>query len=194
MLSRPWTFALIKPDALANPIAIRWMLDAIHQKGLVIEEGCRLMLSFEKASKLYQVHENAFFYSRLIRHVCSGPVVAMRLEFQGWHREDDPGRELTQEEAIKNWRELLGPSKLFASLYKVECREPDQMSCWRNFRQLFAVSDTRNFGHGSDSLEELQREYSIFEGDMKKVDDPDSELFHLDRYMVLDEGEQEFDD
>ena len=29
---------------------------------------------------------------------------------------------------------------------------------------------------------------------MKKVDDPDSELFHLDRYMVLDEGEQEFDD
>lgn len=38
-MPKPWTFGLLKPDALANPISLTWILDAIHRKGLFIREG-----------------------------------------------------------------------------------------------------------------------------------------------------------
>lgn len=89
--------------------------------------------------------KNAFYYSRLIRHVCSGPIVVMRLEYKSW----DPAAPSTSKDfpeiAIRSWRELMGPSKLFANIYKAQCVELDQLRP-RNFRQLFAYSDTRNFG------------------------------------------------
>jgi hypothetical protein len=38
-MSKPWTFAILKPDGLANPISTSWLLDAIYQSGMVINEG-----------------------------------------------------------------------------------------------------------------------------------------------------------
>jgi nucleoside diphosphate kinase len=68
----PWTLALLKPDAVANPIVLRWLNEAIFQSGLEITAGCRLELSPAMASQLYASHQQKFYYERLVRHVCSG--------------------------------------------------------------------------------------------------------------------------
>ena len=39
MPRRPWTFGLIKPDAIANPISLECLLKALYHRGLSIEEG-----------------------------------------------------------------------------------------------------------------------------------------------------------
>lgn len=67
----PWTFALIKPDAVTNPIAIRWLLSALNCEGFIVTKGihidilwilrthsgCRLQLSSDIARVLYAEHE-----------------------------------------------------------------------------------------------------------------------------------------
>jgi hypothetical protein len=40
-------------------------------------------------------------------------------------------------------------------------------------------------------MEELEREYSLFKRYMKKIEEPTTELFHLDRYIVFDNDENE---
>lgn len=75
-----YTFALIKPDAAANPITLKWISEALFYKGLRVTKGCRLKLSRDQAVKLYSVHKEKFFYSRLIRHVCGGTSILMKLE------------------------------------------------------------------------------------------------------------------
>jgi hypothetical protein len=69
----------------------------------------------------------------------------MRLEFVGFNEAEIEGNRQDEELAIKLWRELLGPSKLFPNIYSIECKELDEMRL-RNCRQQFALSDTRNFG------------------------------------------------
>uniref|UniRef100_A0A914HFD9 Nucleoside diphosphate kinase n=1 Tax=Globodera rostochiensis TaxID=31243 RepID=A0A914HFD9_GLORO len=174
---KPWTFALVKPDGVANPIAVRWLLSAMHSQGFVITDGCRLLVSPDMASELYSKHQGAFYYGRLIRHVCSGPSVAMRMELRGRTNNFDSS------EAINRWRTLLGPSKLFANIFLSGCAEFDQIR-HKNFRQMFGLSDTRNFCHGSDSLDSLYREFSLFEGNMRPIERPEIELFALDAYSL----------
>ncbi|KAL3079458.1 hypothetical protein niasHT_031787 [Heterodera trifolii] len=214
---RPWTFGLVKPDGVANPIAVRWLLSAMHCEGFVITNGCRLTVTPDFAGELYSSHQGAFYYGRLIRHICSGPSVAMRMELrklnavQNAFDEDDDeegcfeehgfssssafnpstteGQENAKKfdplEAINRWRTLLGPSKLFANIYLSGCAEFDEIKC-KNLRQMFAVSDTRNLCHGSDSLDSLCREFSLFEADMKPVERPEIELFALDDYTLTE--------
>lgn len=50
MSTKNWTFALLKPDAVANPISLGWLLDALNKNGLIIEMD-RLSFKFvEKSS------------------------------------------------------------------------------------------------------------------------------------------------
>jgi len=39
MSTKNWTFALLKPDAVANPISLGWLLDALNKNGLIIQMG-----------------------------------------------------------------------------------------------------------------------------------------------------------
>lgn len=39
---KPWTFGLLKPDAVANPIILKWLNEAIFNAGMVISAGCRM--------------------------------------------------------------------------------------------------------------------------------------------------------
>ena len=38
-MSKIWTFALLKPDAVANPISLGWLLEALNKTGLIIDMG-----------------------------------------------------------------------------------------------------------------------------------------------------------
>jgi len=67
----------------------------------------------------------------------SGPVVALAL---------------ARSDAIPVWRAILGPTKV----HRTRVEAPGTL------RGLFGISDTRNVGHGSDSLASAQRELGIF--------------------------------
>nr|CAD2197270.1 unnamed protein product [Meloidogyne enterolobii] len=175
MSTKNWTFALLKPDAVANPISLGWLLDALNKNGLIIEMGCRLNLSKNQVSDLYEFHKNSFYFNRSLNHLRSGPVIAMKLILN----DEQQQQQNSKDEALKRWRKLLGPAK-FGRMYLAQ----------GNFRQLFGLSDSRNFGHGTGSLEELEKEYSIFKKYMKKIEDPYSELFQLDKYIYLIENEE----
>lgn len=86
------------------------------------------------------------------------------------------------DEIIKKWRSILGPSKFFKNVFITN--EPIKNSDFVNLRQYFALSDTRNVGHGSDSIEELEKEIKIFENLMHTVANLDSELFELNKFQV----------
>lgn len=59
---------------------------------------------------------------------------------------------LAGDNAIAKWRNLLGPTKVFKTIFS----HPDSI------RGQFGLSDTRNACHGSDSTESARREIGIF--------------------------------
>lgn len=77
-------------------------------------------------------------------------------------------------DAITEWRNLLGPSKLYANFIKYSSTPFES----KPLRIRYAVSDTRNLAHGSDSQSEVLREIAVFEPMMKPVDQP-YKLFEL---------------
>ncbi|CEF64364.1 Nucleoside diphosphate kinase 6 [Strongyloides ratti] len=143
--NRGHTFALLKPDITSNPIILKKVIERIVDEGLLIVGGKRLTLTKEIAGELYKEHEGKFFYNRLITHVCSGPVIALKLTTVP-ESKNDP---------VKLWRNLLGPSKLFKNWMENDNSE--------SLRNSFSLSDTRNVGHGSDTILSTERELKIFE-------------------------------
>lgn len=62
---------------------------------------------------------------------------------------------LAGDDVIAKWREMLGPTRVFRTTYT----HPDSI------RGQFGLSDTRNVGHGSDSMESAKREIEFFFSD-----------------------------
>jgi len=210
---QPWTLGILKPDAVSNPITLKWINQAIFQNGLKIQLGCRMHLDENHASELYTLHKGKFYFPRLIRHMCSGPVVIIRLEvrpfnmpvrqsstFINWvnqtfygtydYESPEPAPIFGETEAIERWKKILGPTKLFQNMYMTNGTIGETFLC--NLRQYFATSDSRNLAHGSSSLEDLHREYAIFKDYLRVVDHPDFELFELDKF-TLDNQENSLD-
>lgn len=79
------------------------------------------------AKAFYEEHKTKFFYRRLVEFMTSGPVEVLVL---------------AKENAISDWRSLLGPTKVF----KTVISHPDSI------RGMFGLTDTRNVGHGSGKL------------------------------------------
>lgn len=55
---------------------------------------------------------------------------------------------LERDDAIAKWRNLLGPTKVFRSVYS----HPESI------RGLYGLTDTRNACHGSDSVDSVVQE------------------------------------
>uniref|UniRef100_A0AC35GWQ1 Nucleoside diphosphate kinase n=1 Tax=Panagrolaimus sp. PS1159 TaxID=55785 RepID=A0AC35GWQ1_9BILA len=157
------TLAIIKPDAVSHPIVLNMVGDIIINSGFNISRACRTKLSQNQAEQLYSVHVGKFFYDRLITFMTSGPVLAM--ELQSGNEKND---------VISEWRNLLGPSKLYANFMKYSSIPHES----KPLRNRFAISDTRNLAHGSDSPEEVLREIAVFEPLLKPISDP-YKLFEL---------------
>jgi nucleoside-diphosphate kinase len=111
-------------------------------------------LSRERAEEFYIEHRNKFFYNRLVSFMSSG-VCHFHI--------------LMREDAIKTWRTLMGPTKVFKTRYE----SPDTI------RGRFGLTDTRNCSHGSDSEETAQKEIAFFfpEFDQKSFDATERSLF-----------------
>uniref|UniRef100_A0A8R1XT49 NDK domain-containing protein n=1 Tax=Onchocerca volvulus TaxID=6282 RepID=A0A8R1XT49_ONCVO len=134
------TFAMIKPEAVAIPHITKIIWDEILAHDLEIIGAKRICMSRDIAERLYSVHEEKFFYERLIQHIISGPVIVMKLG-------------CTTGSAIERWRALMGPSKMLRTL---------QSQNGSSLRARFALSDTRNSVHGADSQQTADYELSLF--------------------------------
>jgi len=127
------TLAILKPDAVQKKYAGK-IIDRIYGKGFTFKGLTMLQLNEEKAKKFYEVHKEKPFFNDLIQYMVSGPIIAAVLE---------------KENAIKDWRELMGatdPAKAQNS----------------TIRKDFGVNMDANAVHGSDSPETASREINFF--------------------------------
>lgn len=73
------TLLIIKPDAMERRLAGE-ILHWVESCGFRVLKKDRLKLSREKAQKLYKVHKEKSFYSRLVTYISSGESMPILLE------------------------------------------------------------------------------------------------------------------
>lgn len=131
------TLALIKPDVMANPLILEEIEQRLLSEGFIFVRRCQTRLSRQRAEHFYSVHKERFFYNRLVTFMSSGLITAIVL---------------CRENAISHWRAVMGNTKVYRTIHE----EPDTI------RGMFALTDTRNCVHGSDSESSATREISAF--------------------------------
>ncbi len=127
------TLSIIKPDAVAKNV-IGKIIDRFETNGLRIAAMKKIKLAKEDAAKFYEVHKERPFFNDLVEYMTSGPVVVMVLE---------------GENAVAKNRELMGAT------------DPKEAAPG-TIRADFAESIEANAVHGSDSLENAQKEIAFF--------------------------------
>ena len=127
------TLSIIKPDAVAKNV-IGKIIDRFESNGLRIAAMKKIKLTREDAAKFYEVHKERPFFNDLVEYMTSGPVVVMVLE---------------GENAVAKNRELMGAT------------DPKEAAPG-TIRADFAQSIEANAVHGSDSLENAQKEIAFF--------------------------------
>ena len=127
------TLSIIKPDAVHDNV-IGKIEAQIEDAGLSIVAVKMTRLSKKQAAEFYEVHKGKEFYDYLILFMTSGPAIVQVLE---------------GEDAIKKYRKVMGAT-MFGEA------EPGTI------RANFATSNAHNAVHGSDSVENAQREIGFF--------------------------------
>ncbi|XP_028997595.1 nucleoside diphosphate kinase 6 isoform X2 [Betta splendens] len=136
------TLAVIKPDAVAHPLMLQTLHQTILDNHFVIVRCKDLVWRRQDSERFYAEHSERFFYQRLVEFMSSGPMRAYIL---------------ARDDAIHQWRQLMGPTKVFRARYTSPL----------SIRGQFGLTDTRNTTHGSDSVESAQREINFFFPDFR---------------------------
>ena len=132
------TFVMIKPDAIQRGL-VGEVVGRLERKGLQVVAMQLVQPTRELVEEHYKEHKNRSFFSKLVKYVSSGPVLAMM-----WR-----GRE-----AVKVVRAILGatdPTEALAG----------------TIRGDLALSKTMNLVHASDSVEAALRESELWLGERK---------------------------
>ena len=127
------TISIIKPDAVQKNV-IGKILTRFEDAGLKIAATKMMQLDAKIAGDFYAVHKERPFYNDLVTYMSSAPVVVTVLEGEG---------------AVAKNRELMGAT------------DPKEAAAG-TIRSDFAESIDANAVHGSDSLENAQKEISFF--------------------------------
>lgn len=127
------TLLFIKPDGVMRGLMAE-IISRLEQKGLLITAMKLLRLSRAQAEKFYDEHHGKPFFEALVKHVTSGPILAMVLEGP---------------KAISVVRRLIGKTSSLEA-------EPGTI------RGDFGLSITKNVVHASDSLENAEKEIAFF--------------------------------
>ncbi|XP_050301666.1 nucleoside diphosphate kinase 6-like [Anthonomus grandis grandis] len=144
MTNLQFTLAIIKPHIVKNPVSLDGIRNLIFGANFKIVKSQRTWISSKQAEYFYEEHKGKFFYNRLVTFMTSG---------------ESDLYVLAKENAIRDWRLLMGPTKVF----KAQFEAPETI------RGRFGLSDTRNATHGSDSPESALREIGIFFKDLDTV-------------------------
>jgi nucleoside-diphosphate kinase len=127
------TLAIVKPDAVAKN-ATGDILATIESHGFRILGMKTMHISKGEAEGFYAVHAGKPFFDSLTTFMSSGPVVVVALE---------------KEEAIKAWRDLMGPTN--------PANAPEG-----TIRKKWGSSIEKNATHGSDAEDTARFELSYF--------------------------------
>jgi nucleoside-diphosphate kinase len=127
------TLSIIKPDATKKNV-IGQIISRFEQNGLKPVEMRMMTLTKDQAGEFYAVHKARPFYGDLCKYMCSGPVLVMALEGN---------------DAVALNRKLMGATN-------------PKEAAPGTIRADFADSIEANAVHGSDSLENAEREISFF--------------------------------
>lgn len=132
-MSKEQTLAILKPDCVRKKLTGE-VIRRIQEAGFNILAMKMTHLTKETAGAFYAVHRERPFYDELCRFMCSGPCVPIVLE---------------KENAIEDYRALIGATNP---------EEADEGT----IRSDFAGSIQENIVHGSDSVENGQKETRFF--------------------------------
>lgn len=127
------TFSIIKPDAVKRNL-IGTILTRFEQNGFKIIASKMVRLTREQAEGFYAEHQGKEFFVPLVEYMMSSPIVVSVLE---------------KENAMKDYRTLIGTTN-------PETAEEGTI------RKDFALSQRENSVHGSDSIENANREIAYF--------------------------------
>ena len=134
------TLSIIKPDATKRNLT--GLINTKFEKaGLKIIAQKRLRLTRSMAEKFYEIHKDRPFYNDLVDFMISGPVVVQVLEGNN---------------AVKLNRDVMGATN-------------PEVAEVGTIRKEFAESIEANSVHGSDSLENAQKEISFFFANIELV-------------------------
>lgn len=127
------SLVLIKPDGVEKNL-IGTIINYYEKAGLKVI-GLKLeKVSEDFAKKHYYEHEGKIFYSKLIKFITRSPLCALVLE---------------GEDAIEKIREINGAT------------DPKKAN-YGTIRNLYALNNTENCVHASDSLESSKREIKLW--------------------------------
>ena len=127
------TLSIIKPDAVERNLVDD--IKAIFAKNnLKILDSKKIHINKEEAADFYKVHQSKPFYNDLCAYLSSGPIFVMILEGNG---------------AIALNRKLMGATN-------PKDAEPNTI------RKLYGISIDKNSVHGSDSVENANKEINFF--------------------------------
>ena len=135
------TFSIIKPDATKRNITGS-INNIIEKGGLRIIAQKRIKLSQSQAKEFYSIHSDKSFFSDLIEYMTSYPVVVQVLEGNN---------------AVELYRKIMGatdPSKADAG----------------SIRNIHGLNVQENSVHGSDSLENAEKEIKFFFDDNEIIE------------------------
>jgi nucleoside-diphosphate kinase len=127
------TLSIIKPDAVEKGI-IGKIISRFESNGLRIAALKKIQLTKDEAAKFYEVHKSRPFFNDLIAYISRSPVVVMVLE---------------GDNAVNRNRELMGATN-------------PQEAAEGTIRADFADSIEENAVHGSDSIENAEKEIAFF--------------------------------
>ena len=127
------TLSIIKPDAVERNL-IDEIKNIFIQNNLSIKESKKIHISKDEAAEFYKVHQSKPFYNDLCTYLSSGPIVVMILEGDG---------------AVFVNRKIMGAT------------DPKKAED-NTIRKLYGISIDKNSVHGSDSLENAQKEIDFF--------------------------------
>jgi nucleoside-diphosphate kinase len=127
------TFAMIKPDAVANR-HVGEIIAFIEEHGFQIVGMKVRRIARHEADAFYAVHRERPFFKGLVEFMTEGPVVVMVLQ---------------REDAIAKWREIMGATN-------------PANAAEGTIRKRFAENIERNSAHGSDAPETAAVEIPFF--------------------------------
>ena len=128
------TLAIIKPDAVKAKTTGK-IIDRIENENFNIVAMKKIHLTKDQAEAFYAVHQGKPFLTKLVDFMISGPCVVMVLE---------------KENAIKAWRDLMGPT------------DPTKATDPNCLRKLYGTNIGFNATHGSDAPETAKTEIKFF--------------------------------
>ena len=127
------TLSIIKPDAVERNLAEE-IKQMFLNNGFEILKEKKIQISKEEAEQFYLVHQTKPFYNELCSYLSSGPIVVMILG---------------KNNAVLANRELMG------STNPIEAKDG-------TIRKKYGISIDKNSVHGSDSLENANKEINFF--------------------------------